>query len=225
MIYNPKESLKNIVDNGIIIDFLAAEEAIALYKTIGNHQSALVNNDFAHLFGVLQIVLAKEIVLCLIKIYENNDKYPLRSFPCAIKLIQENCNQLKIEYREQLEDKLTTWGLEKKCLITMTDSELTTVVCNVLKDKIPSPSAMKAIKNIRDKRLAHSELIDETEILPIIWQQIDDLIALAKTLLGVIGNSYLGSLYEINEEYSLSYDASIASHSLIRLLKQASIVS
>lgn len=106
----------------------------------------------------------------------------------------------------------------------MTDSELTTIVAKILNDKMPSKDDMKAIKSIRDKRLAHDESIDESKISVIMWQELDNLVELAKSILGIIGNHYLGSLYEINGKYTLSEDALIESRSLVRLFRQAGII-
>lgn len=225
VIYTPKDSLQDIVDSGIKFDLYAAETAMALYKTIGTYKSALAKDNFEHLFGSIQILLAKDIVLSVSKIFEKSHRYNLKSLPAAIKIIQDNHHKLKIEYRVQLEDKLAIWGLERKCLIAMTDSELTTIVAKILSDKMPSKDDMKAIKDIRDKRLAHNEFIDEAKISVILWQELDNLVKLTKTILGIIGNHYLGSLYEINGEYTLSEDALIESRSLVRLFRQAGIIS
>jgi hypothetical protein len=223
--YTSKEHLQDIVDNGIKFDLLAAETAILLYETIGNYQSELADKNFEHLFGTIQLLLAKDIVLSISKIFDYNDRFSLRSLYAAIKIINNNSHELKIEYRIQLEEKLGIWGLDRKCLIAMTDSELTTIVAKVLNDKMPSKDDMKAIKNIRDKRLAHDESIDEAKISVIMWQELDNLVELAKSILGIIGNHYLGSLYEINGEYTLSEDALIESRSLVRLFRQAGIIS
>lgn len=224
-IETPKQHLQDIVDNGIKIDLLAAETAIALYETIGNHKTALVDNNFENLFGNIQILLAKDIVISISKIFDYNENYNLRSLYAAIKIIRDNSHKLKIEYRVQLEEKLAIWGLDRKCLIAMTDSEVTKTVVKILNDKMPSKDDMKAIKNIRNKRLAHNESIDEAKISVILWQELDNLVELAKTILGIIGNHYLGSFYEINGEYALSYDALIESRSLVRLFRQAGITN
>ncbi|MBD2510102.1 hypothetical protein H6G91_22865 [Nostoc muscorum FACHB-395] len=223
--YTPKEHLQDIVNNGIKFDLLAVETAILLYETIGNYQSELADKNFEHLFGNIQLLLAKDIVLSISKIFDNNDRFSLRSLYAAIKIINNNSHELKIEYRIQLEEKLGIWGLDRKCLIAMTDSELTTLVGKMLNDKMPSKDDIKAIKNIRDKRLAHDECIDEAKISVILWQELDNLVELAKSILGIIGNHYLGSLYEINGEYTLSENALIESRSLVRLFKQAGIIS
>lgn len=104
--YTPKEHLQDIVNNGIKIDLLAAETAILLYETIGNYQSELADKNFEHLFGNIQLLLAKDIVLSISKIFDHNDRFNLRSLYAAIKIINNNSHELKIEYRIQLEEKL-----------------------------------------------------------------------------------------------------------------------
>lgn len=221
----PKQHLQDIVDNGIKIDLQAAGTAIALYETIGNYKTALADNNFEHLFGYIQILLVKDLIISVSKIFDPNERFNLRSLYAAIKLINDNPHKLKIEYRFKLEEKLAIWGLDRKCLIAMTDSELTMTVVKMLNDKMPFKDDMEAIKNIRDKRLAHNESIDEAKISVVLWQELENLVELAKSVLGIIGNHYLGSLYEINGEYTLSEDALIESRSLVRLFRQAGIIS
>lgn len=227
MFHTLKDKLKDIVKQGVVIEIFDTEEASKLYEVIGNHKDALIKDNFDNLFGVLQIALIKNTILAINKIYEipKNKKYPLRSLPSAIKILKDNCNELKIKNREQLEEKLTNWGVDKKCLISLSDSELTNVVAEALSRKLPSEDEIKNIKNVRDKRVAHHELIDEIEISSIKWPHLDDLLIRAKKIVAIIGNHYLDKLYEINGEYVLSYDASITSRSLVRLLKKAGIVN
>ena len=223
----PKEHLQDIVDNGIKFDLDAAETATLLYETISNYKSELADKDFESLFGYIQLVLAKDTILSINKIFERNprNKFNLRSLYAAVKIINDNPHELKIENRVQLEEKLAIWGLDRKCLIAMTESELTTIVAKTLNDKMPSEDDIKEIKNIRDKRLAHNESIDEKKIFVPEWTKLDNLIELAKKILGIIGNHYLGTSYEMNGEYYLSKDAAIPSQSLIKLFKEAGINS
>ena len=210
-----------------------AEEAIKLYEVIRNHKDTLIKYNFDNLFGALQIILFKNTILAINKIYEkpnyskrNKNQYELRSLPAAIKILKDNCNELKIEYREQLEEKLTNWGFDRKCLISLSDSELTNIVAEAISIKLPSQDEIKDIKNIRDKLVAHHELLDETKISSIVWPHLEDLLARAKKIVGVIGNHYLGSFYEINDgEYVLSSNASTTSCSLVRLLNKAGILN
>ena len=111
-------------------------------------------------------------------------------------------------------------------MISLSDSELTNIVAEALSIKLPSQDEIKDIKNIIDKLVAHHELLDETKISLIVWPHLEDLLARAKKIVGVIGNHYLGSFYEINDgEYVLSSNASITSCSLVRLLNKAGILN
>ncbi|MEH2339076.1 AbiU2 domain-containing protein [Nostoc sp.] len=227
MVPTPKDKLKDIVNQGVKIDIFDAEEAIKLYEVIGNYKEKLVKDNFDNLFGVFQIALIKNTILAINKIYEEpKNKYQLRSLPDAVKILKDNCNDLKIEYREQLEEKLTNWGFDKKCLISLSDSELTNIVAEALSTKLPSQDEIKDIKDVRDKRVAHHEFIDETKISSIMWPHLEDLLERAKKIVGVIGNHYLGSFYENNDgEYVFSSEVSKTSRSLVRLFQKAGIVN
>jgi hypothetical protein len=168
----------------------------------------------------------KDAILAINKIYESNSRnFELRSLRFALKIMEDNFDKLKIEYREQLEEKLTNWGCDSKCLIAMSDSELTKIVVEELKKILPPKERLNELKALRDKRIAHHESINETKIPSVLWKQIDDLLEIAKKVVGVIGNHYLGILFEINGEYSLTSDTSKTSLSLLRLLRKAEILS
>ncbi|WP_193200384.1 hypothetical protein [Nostoc sp. MG11] len=233
MLCTPKEKLEDIIDNGLKMDIFAVEQSISLYKFISNQKEALNKERLGHLFGTIQLLLAKDSVLSLNKIYESNLKYDLKSIPAAIKLIEENLDKFEIKYRQELEEKLITlnlerkalWNLERKDLMCLTDSELTKIVCKELNERMPSKEEMKDIKCVRDKQLAHNESIDDTKVPSIYWEFLEKLLENAQTIVIVLGKHYTGKYYEINGKYVLSSDASEISRSLSRLLNKAGIVS
>lgn len=219
----PQEELKDIISQGIKWEIFQAEAANKLYEETGKRKNDLSKNNFESLFGFLQTALLSQIILAITKIYEHErpkSKFKLRSIPVALNLLKNHSTTLKIEDREQLEHKLTLWGVEE-CLKTKSDQEVTEIVVKQIQERLSAEDiggALERLKTFRDKRIAHSESIDETDLKQVFWKEIDLLIELAQKVVGLIGNHYLNVLYEIDGEYELSYEAKQIRSALCRLL-------
>lgn len=224
---NAKKKLNEIISQGVKWEIFEAEGAIKLYEEIGKHKNDLSENNFDNLFGFLQNALLAQTILAVNKIYERPGRFPSRSIPAALKLLQNHSTKLNIEYREQLEQKLALWGV-KADLKTKSDQEVTSIVVEQIEKMLSAEdidSALKRLKTLRDKRIAHSESIDETELPQVLWKEIEKLLEVAKKVVGIIGNNYLNVLYELDGEYELSSDASRLGCALSRLLKKTLDVS
>lgn len=219
---NPKEHLNEIVSQGIKWEIFEAETATKLYEEIGNHKDGLIKNNLEDLFAFLQNALLSQTILAVNKIFEQPGRYVVRSIPSALKLLQNNSAKLNIEHREQLEQKLASWGVEANLKIK-SDQEITNIVVEQIGKMLlekDANSALKRLKTLRDKRIAHPEHIDETKLPQVYWREIDDSLKLAKEVIGIIGNNYLNVHYELDGEYVLSYDASLIANALSSLLNK-----
>jgi AbiU2 len=220
-----QEQLKDILGNGVGLDIFVAEEAIYLYEVIGNHKDALTQKKYDHLFGVFQSVLASRLILSINKIYEKVGRYPTRSIPAALSLLEQHCENFKIQDRDGLEQKLAELGFDRESLRELCEPQLTQMVIKYLKKGCPSQDDLNALKTHRDKRIAHNEAINDDKLPEILWGEPEKLLEYAKHVMGILGNHYLGSRYEIDGKYELSYDARQTGITLSRLLNEAGIVS
>lgn len=85
------DTLKDIISKGVAIDIFKAEQAFALLNEIGKRSEVINRENFGHLFGNLQDILVEQIILAVNKIYEHpNRRYPIRSIPVALKILEEN---------------------------------------------------------------------------------------------------------------------------------------
>lgn len=221
---NAKEYLNDIICKGVKWEIFEAEGATKLYEEIGKHQDDLNKNKFDDLFGFLQNALLAQTILAVNKIYERPGKFPSRSIPAALNLLQDHSTSLKIEHREQLEDKLAGWGVEEN-LKTKSDQEVTKVTVEQIEKILlaeNTDNALKDLKTLRNKRIAHPEFIDEKELPHVLWKEIDNLIEVAKKIVGIVGNHYLGVFYESPDgEYELSYNSLRLGDALSGLLKKS----
>lgn len=221
---NEETKLTDILRQGLELEIFTASESIYLYEIISKNSAVLTEKHYGDLFGSLQACLARQLILSIVKIYEPpNNRHPIRSLPTALELIQENRNTLKIHYRDELEHKLLKLGCDQDTLKNLCEPQLTEKVVQMLKHQCPSKEALDALKSQRDKRIAHNEAINETKLRQVCWGEPEDLLEKAKMMMGILGNHYLGLIYEENGDYHQSYDARKAARSLSRLFNEAGI--
>src|SRR5687768_10343954 len=79
--------LDDIVSYGIAHDIFDAEQARAITQVIATEAKAINEAYFGPFFGSLQILLGRVFILAVARMYEVEDKYPLRSVPAAIRFL------------------------------------------------------------------------------------------------------------------------------------------
>ena len=232
---SPIEELKDLITNGIIFDIFEAEQAIALEETIGINARAINDQRFGALFGSLQIILRKCFILAVTRLYEQpKPRYRIRSIPGALNLLHKYANEFSIKKKSFVLDKLVELGYNLKQFQGMPNREITLkIVKHFSENLLPKPlvsdinemqDALNALKNARDKAIAHSEAIEVSGLKLPSYTKIDQLVDTAKKFVVVIGNGYLGMNYEIDNKYLYTSDAKRASRSLRRLLIKAGIL-
>ncbi|MEO6588473.1 MAG: hypothetical protein ABIP06_04005, partial [Pyrinomonadaceae bacterium] len=106
-----EETLNDYLMNGIVKELFFADQTKALAVTIGKHSSAVNSNGFGDLFGSLQNILSDHQTLAVAKIYDPpSRKYPTRSIPAMLSLIEEYSNLWDLPQRHSLEKLLIDEG-------------------------------------------------------------------------------------------------------------------
>lgn len=227
-----KETLHDILWNGLQIDIFEAEESLTLVKEIGLNASAIneAKYGFGHLFGRLQHLHTEIAILAVNRIYDKPKGYPLRSIPSTLDLLQKSSSTLKLENRRYISDRLIKFGLSKQEIETLTDSQVTELLARKYTNQLPSPidgdpSGLNALKFRRDKKLAHPEAINAEAIPPFTYGQIHNLLTFAKDFIATIGYGYLNIVYVVDDgTYLLSQDAEGIARPLRLLLRRAKIL-
>lgn len=232
-----RDKLDDMISKGITLDIYQAEEVIALEEIIGENADQINNHKFGSFFGSFQIILGRYLILSVTKIYEpSNRRYQLRSIPSAIDLLTLSCDELTIEQRPRLIRKMVTMGYDEAELSKLSDSEITKIIINYFRNKLPDSDyhsvgncalsqALNSLKTARDKNIAHNEAINISDIPKATYAEIDNLIDLAKEFTSLVGDAYLSIIYESDDGYSfLSSDAKRSYRSLKRLLVKADII-
>jgi hypothetical protein len=227
--------LKDIISEGVVVDIYKADQAISIFDEIGKASEVLNRDNFGNLFGSIQGYMTDQLILSLTKIYERpNKNYPTRSIPSALKFLEEHSEYIKIKESWFLDGKLSGLGISESQIRCMTENEKTRVLIKELRKNMPSvdPSnpeklskPMEALRDARDKKIAHNESISVEKLAHTTWEEIYPFLKFAKKAVGIIGISYLDIGYEVNDEsYLPSSDAKRTGTALRRLFKKSGLV-
>jgi hypothetical protein len=204
-----------------------AEQSISLIEACGSNLGFLRKHNFEELFGTIQSLAINQFVLSVTKIYEKpSRRYPNLSVPSILESVEENADQLKL-----LEPQLVRRGLEFLRIATSefdaadAPSKKNLVIARCLRAKLPNidkNNALRALKTLRDKKIAHPEDIDLDTIEKTTYEQAEKLLNLPRGIVGILGNAYLATAYWDDEgSYLGSIDGSRVGRSMQRLIKAA----
>ncbi|HEY9501090.1 MAG TPA: hypothetical protein VIR01_05600, partial [Pyrinomonadaceae bacterium] len=159
---------------GIVADLFAAEQSYALLKQIGQNAEAINQANFGALFGPLQSVLSNAFLLSVAKLFgKPNSKYPTRSIPSVLQLLERSSHELLIEQRIVVMRRLAAAGMNIESFEEMPDSEITLRIVQFYTASLPSTElatrcemskSLDAVVTRRDKVVAHNEMIDRSTL-------------------------------------------------------------
>lgn len=230
------EQLLRDQTDGVISDISQADQAYALLFLIGQHAANINGATFGGFFAPIQDILVRDYILAITKTFGvPNRNYPIRSIPKTIDLLEQSLKELRISQRYPLLRRLFCAGVDVGTLRQSSDSEITLALLNHYKAKLPSKETIEgftawrtldALKSKRDKVIAHNEGIDPMNLPPVQWKATQDLLALAKSFIGVVSVGYLSYfLTDDDGNYILTSDAQPPSRCLHRLLVKAGVIS
>ena len=106
-----EKRLHDYLFEGVVSDIFWAEESYALAKKIGDYATQINTAGFGLLFGSLQAILSDRHTLSITKIYEKRRrKYPIRSIPTALDLLEEHSDLWTIPQPQELRGLLLKTG-------------------------------------------------------------------------------------------------------------------
>jgi len=222
-----RDQIEDIVKHGLVADIFRMERSYSLLKIIGvnaeviNAQGA---GNFGELFGALQSALQTDAVLAVARLYDTpNKKYPIRCIRGLLKFLEEHKGNLpKIREQDDLEKELNRIGMNQSEITLASTDEAAFAIAlskhfsSVLEDAKTIDTIGK-LKSIRDKAIAHNEQVSRIE--GPTWQGLEELMQHAKDLVGVLGWSYLNTVYVHDGEYIMTRDAKRSSRAMNRLQK------
>lgn len=200
-----REKVKAVLRGGIEVEIYRAEEGVFLFQEISNHLDKIKQDNFDNLFGVIQQQCIATLVLSLTKMFEEPGRHEVRSLPWLIDYLEKD-----VEAREAYPEVDAFEGLLADWRAMIEEA------------KRENAKTLEKLKKVRNKRVAHSELIPDDEISGPTWAEVDELIRHAQDILSAMGRPLMNMSYKFADgTYLLTGDAGSASRALGRLFAKA----
>ncbi|GJL78311.1 MAG: hypothetical protein NPINA01_13000 [Nitrospinaceae bacterium] len=222
----PKDKLMDLVKEGPVSDIFRAEQALSLFNTIGDVSKEVNDSTYGEVFATFQSLCIDRFVLSISKLYEKPKDFPLRSVPGVLNFLKENAEQLEIIDSYRLDNQMTRLGTDISKLIKLDAKEKTIYVADRLLSKKPKgmKKTLDPLVKLRNKHIAHPEVIDVESLLRTTWDAAETLLQYPKDVVGAISDGYLNISYVVDSgEYVLSSDASRVGRGVKRMLAELGI--
>ena len=197
------DKVKTVLVDGIATELYRAQEAIFLFKMIADHIELIKEQNFDNLFGTVQQQCVSALILSLTKIFEDSKHNDVQSFPWLLNYLNAN-QSVKNAFSnvENFADNIANWQKELE------------------KIKTENASAIKKLKLLRDKKIAHGELLGAKDVEGPTWEETEALIEHAKDLQSEIAFTLINFVYKFdNGSYAIDDNAIRAATALNRLFK------
>jgi hypothetical protein len=211
-----------------------ADRAVSIHQATGEGADLINSRGFGDLFSALQGALIDNAILAVAKLFEwPTKKYPRWNLPALLFEIRDNAERLPIADRPHALAFLRDIGPAASVPEGATDREVTSVLVEAMLAQLPNPLAvdlrphdlaLKALREQRNKVIAHNQAIESGALLSTNWNDLNGLLHIAKHQLGTIGWTYLRIAYMLdNNDYLLTGDAARAGMAMRRLLTKAEL--
>jgi hypothetical protein len=221
-------TLDDLISNGVALDLFEAKQARMLLDHLGLNAVAINTKGFGRIFGQLQTTLERSFVLMLCRLLEREvQKYKIRSIPAALKFLDENHETSQILNRPHIVEFMMQRGFDHAPLNALPDSELTSALVSEFHSILPISDerehdlgeAISQLRTIRDKGIAHHEVVEVSELPSVKRYDIDALMEGVSELIDVVGPSYLAVHHDLDR------DVKKTESSLEKLLRAAGVYS
>ncbi len=207
------QEFKHILTEGVQTDIYLAHESHGVVKTIGERVAAANASTYQPALLALQSYATAIFILSVTALLEREGPtYKLHSVHGALKYLHDNA-----AYLEQSMQRLGAWNsVPRAAGVAQTQA-----VVNVLITKLPhhtNNTALKALKEQRDKRIAHPERIDANALATTTWDEALKLLDVPREALAVCG-AYTSTAYvDNNGKLFAEGDAAFAAAATRRIL-------
>ncbi|MCX6122184.1 MAG: hypothetical protein NTX44_11280 [Ignavibacteriales bacterium] len=220
---NLKEKFVYYLDKGIVQDIYMSRLSYSLLMSIGKYGKQLEGTPYVLFFQNLQMILSDHLIVHITKLFEPIDKrYEVISVPTTLQIISENVDNLEIIERPLVCQHLANLGILLNNSWSITSAELNRIIVDHFQSTMPSldnSNSLLALKVIRDKRIAHRELMDISGSPTTSFRDAYNLITYAQNFVIVVGTAYTSTVHGfINEDFFLGEDAERSSLSLKNII-------
>jgi hypothetical protein len=218
--------LRDYLLQGIGAEIFWADEAYALAEEISKHADQINAAGFGALFGSLQTTLSDRQTLSVTKIFDPpSRKYPTRSIPVVLNFLEAHAELWKVPQWHKLHQTLIESGADRAQVTHLSNAELTHAIVAHYRNTLSKLAfSLEALRQSRDKIIAHNEAIERSTLRQPTWGAALSLVNYAKDFVSTIGFGYLNTIFgQGSQDYILTTQARRTSLALRRLLEAANI--
>ena len=228
-------TLEDYLLQGIAKEIFIADEARSLCVEIGNYASQINTQGYGQLFGSLQVAYSDRQTLAVTKMFDpKSRKYPTRSIPAIINLIEKNASVWLLPQPQVLREILVSAGHDLQTIMACSNTQLVIQVCRHFQSTLPQVERASAcglslslitLKEARDKVIAHNEAVAQSARTLATWGETEALVRYAKNFATVISFGFLNlHMGGDANTYRATADARMTSIAMKRLLQIANLV-
>jgi hypothetical protein len=223
-IANPKQELTRLVSDGISTDIYLAHEAHGIFRTIGERAPSATASTYQPMLVALQAYASAEFVLAVTRLLERErGTYELHSVHGVLMFLRDNAQDIPVRQPQWIQQSMERLGAWDR-VPHEPGPEQTRGVVDVLMSQLPhhaNSAALSALKELRDKRIAHPERAKPEGLPTTSWSEALKLLDIPLEALGVCG-AYTSTAYvDDNGKYMMDSDAARAGNATRRLLTAA----
>lgn len=216
------QEFKKILSDGVQTDIYLALESHGIVKTIGERVQAANASTFQPALLALQAYASAIFILSVTALLEREGQtYKLHSVHGALQYLRDNAANILLRepvFLEQSMRRLGAWDSVPH------DSGVaqTHAVIDVLVARLPhhtNNTALKALKDQRDKRIAHPERIDANSLATTTWDEALKLLNVPREALAVCGAFTSTAYVDNNGTLFAEGDAAFAASATRRILE------
>lgn len=218
---DPVHELSRLVSDGISTDIYLAFEAHGIFRTIGERVALADSSTYQPMLVALQAYASAEFVLAVTRLLERQRTYELHSVHGVLMFLRDNARDIPVQqplWIQQTMERIGMWdrvphepGVAQTC-----------AVIEALMSQLPhytNSGPLKALKELRDRRIAHPERARPEGISSTSWEEALRLLDIPVEALGICG-AYLSVAYlGDNGRYMMDMDAARAGYATRRLLE------
>ena len=220
-IANPAQELVRLVSDGISTDIYLAHEAHGIFRTIGERAPSATASTYQPMLVALQAYASAEFVLAVTRLLERErGKYELHSVHGVLMFLRDNAQVIRARQPLWIQQSMRRLGAWNE-VPHEPGREQTRAVVDALLSRLPhhtNNAALNALKELRDKRIAHPERAKPEGLPTTSWSEALKLLDMPLEALGVCG-AYTSTAYvDDNGKYMMDADAARAGSATRRLL-------
>lgn len=225
-----KDDIKNKLEaklQGLIQDIFIFEQNIPLVAAISESAPKFdVDDDnYSPTFIVIQNTLNRDAILSVARIYDqSSNKNETRCLDALLKYLNKD------DIRGELHDISSLFGESDQLKMILNSADAPQLIDYIHSDCFPvklkeffevkrceQKKILDNLRKFRDKRLAHND--SKQKGMEVDLKSLEPLIKIAKDLVGIIGWTYLNTVYILNGQYRLTNNARGASRGFKRFME------